>query len=726
MRHLIIKTLILGMALFISGSWLAKPAFALGPCQVQCTRYFPLTDTCGSYSGTTDCGSGCDGGCDAGDTCDQCGSTEPPPPGGGGGGGGGDGGPGYVSPGRVWGRIWYTDGANNYLTRFQGYPFGTAICDQAQPYLGLVTIAGVGDFRNNVCNEGGPYYMGEATGNLTITLPSVAGETISWVCSVGNDATCTDGPSGPGTTTHVYVANGGNVHVHFYVRSPKCTISGPAAVCATTNMSAPLPSYLYSATDLGGAGTSTLGIYGSPNYTNSWNTLVHRAGVPGSAVYQGPLAGALNQPAQFDSPGGYYVVCNAFGPNNAQGTGNPFSVGPPWNNYTYTDAGPTSRMAVTAYSALGGPTTVTVGQNASYPADGNGPIRVTWTAVAGATGYNVYRCNPTCSAAPTASNVAGTTWADPDTTLTCGVNYTYKVTPILATNPLACREASGQTGMGMCTVTEAWFSAGGGDVVAAGGGIQVTMPSTTDKFINPAPNGSTGIAIGNGMTGITASNVSAKSWIANIPSPMTNFLAKEENKFTYMKERLLSKVSSPYSYNAAQSISANIDQAMAAGKSTGGIAVMQTGGSISTLAAPENLGGRKGILIVNGDVTLRGTINLDNNSGFLMVMASGNMAVDPSVGAPSAADIRLAAYTPHLEGIFFTQGTFSTGHIPGGGASDRQLRVDGAVAAMTNVALQRNFIGLYPAEYFQYRPDLIKYLTVLDLRMKVVQELDNP
>lgn len=108
-----------------------------------------------------------------------------------------------------------------------------------------------------------------------------------------------------------------------------------------------------------------------------------------------------------------------------------------------------------------------------------------------------------------------------------------------------------------------------------------------------------------------------------------------------------------------------------------------------------NFGDRKVIVFVDGDLTINGPLTLNNGTGFLMIIASGNISVDPSVtGSPS------------IEGLFVADGNFSTGN---GGTNQFHLR--GSVATIygsINLAPGRDLADdSSPAELFEYAPDLM-------------------
>ena len=145
-----------------------------------------------------------------------------------------------------------------------------------------------------------------------------------------------------------------------------------------------------------------------------------------------------------------------------------------------------------------------------------------------------------------------------------------------------------------------------------------------------------------------------------------------------------------------------------------------------TLSGNIDVGSRKVIMLVDGNVTINGNVNLTDDQGFLAVIAGGNITVDAAVGEATYQSISPPGYAnPHLEGIFYAQGTFDTGTV-GGAGTDRQLRVDGTVIGMNGVSLRRNVSGVYPAEYFNFRPDLTVTLNQVGLRRKTTQEMVAP
>ncbi len=108
------------------------------------------------------------------------------------------------------------------------------------------------------------------------------------------------------------------------------------------------------------------------------------------------------------------------------------------------------------------------------------------------------------------------------------------------------------------------------------------------------------------------------------------------------------------------------------------------------------------LFVDNADVTLGGSIKpaTRGKSSFLLI-SEGGIIVDEAVGGPFNSGT-----TPDLEGVFYTNGGFETGHNTA--ANDSVLHIRGSVVA-ANFSLGRN-LGIgggetndsYPSEFFEY------------------------
>ncbi|MCX6704349.1 MAG: hypothetical protein NTZ07_02785 [Candidatus Woesebacteria bacterium] len=119
------------------------------------------------------------------------------------------------------------------------------------------------------------------------------------------------------------------------------------------------------------------------------------------------------------------------------------------------------------------------------------------------------------------------------------------------------------------------------------------------------------------------------------------------------------------------------------------------GGAYLTINSATSLGARKVVLIVKGaDVYLKGNIKLTKGSGFFLLVSTGNIIVDPSVGGGASAN---------LEGIYVADGQFRTG------AAATQLWVRGTIATYGGLSLERDLgaaNSTTPSEFFEFAPDL--------------------
>lgn len=123
--------------------------------------------------------------------------------------------------------------------------------------------------------------------------------------------------------------------------------------------------------------------------------------------------------------------------------------------------------------------------------------------------------------------------------------------------------------------------------------------------------------------------------------------------------------------------------------------VRYTGGSTLEIINGLDVGSNKIVLFVkNADLLIRGKINVTKGKGLFMVVADGNIIIDPSVGG-----------NPYdIEGIYFTNKEIRTGTT---GAIDRQLKMRGSFVAMDKILLERSLDNnsLKAAEYIEYGPD---------------------
>jgi hypothetical protein len=107
-----------------------------------------------------------------------------------------------------------------------------------------------------------------------------------------------------------------------------------------------------------------------------------------------------------------------------------------------------------------------------------------------------------------------------------------------------------------------------------------------------------------------------------------------------------------------------------------------------------DFGTRKVIVFIDGgNLNLEGSINVTDGQGFVGFFVEGNITVDPLVAN---------AVGPEIEGIYLSNGSFSTG------AGDSQLHLRGSVVSNGGgILLQRELTDntTTPAEIFEFAPD---------------------
>lgn len=270
------------------------------------------------------------------------------------------------------------------------------------------------------------------------------------------------------------------------------------------------------------------------------------------------------------------------------------------------------------------------------------------------------------------------------------------------------------------TVTNApsWWQVVSGDIISgntSGGTVQSTIPTTcilptcSPFLIKNNPAGFSGVAqsatSGSGAINTGTGTVSPANWRAT----GAGFLGLEGYNYTYFKRKIPDgcspQVLSGSSINAS---------AFNSGGATGGACgnyywYSYNSGTATTITGTVNLTNRKVIVFVEGsDLTLNSDINFNDGVGAFYLFASGDITIAPTVG-----DAAVSVPTPDIEGILFAGDQVI---IPTNGTSnDLQLHIRGAVVGLgnggTNDGIDPNrtlsINGLYPAEVFEFGPDLI-------------------
>jgi len=434
----------------------------------------------------------------------------------------------------------------------------------------------------------------------------------------------------------------------------------------------------------------------------------------------------------FDSTAG----ANVFGGIRTSGTSYPATI---TLNHDYI-------MRVRAFNACGGQS-ILVSQNftAVGPPTGSGiltgvdmggAIQANWTQTTDGTAFRIYRDSSLInSVGPLVKtyfdNICGT--------------HSYHVDAYDSTKPAGCQVRVGTPANLVCDPNNSsWFSAsGGGNLVAASGTMKSQVPSSVyNPFLTyPAEGAFPGLAIASAFQNITSANVNTQQWwFNNTPGwggAGGNVVAERENSYDGMHDRVWSRILP----NEIPISTTTLDQGTFNSANSGGVPLGTSGVKIihwwngTDDTGTLNIGtldlslGQKAVIFVQGNVNLNGPITwIPSNAGFLTIIAKGNIRVDPTIGTAGSTmdvDVRPWDVPASLMGIYYAGGTFTTPAI-GGGLKDKILKIDGTVVGMTGVSLQRNNVGRYPVEFFNFQPGFVEQLSQVGLRRKIVRELLNP
>ena len=211
-------------------------------------------------------------------------------------------------------------------------------------------------------------------------------------------------------------------------------------------------------------------------------------------------------------------------------------------------------------------------------------------------------------------------------------------------------------------VIPAWWQVKDGDVTANGDIISRVFQSTF-KFNTDGSGGFPGIPVYTGVLTVSPGTISSKLWNANTAT-------EEMRVFNYSYfDNLI-----PDDVISGQLYSDGYRWEMITGHYT---------------LPTTNFGATKNILFVNGNLTIDGNINLDDDVGFFLVIVKGTITINPTV--------------TQIKGIYETDAGFNTG------LGTTQLHVRGSVVSYGGISLQRNLTdnSTQPAELFEFAPDQI-------------------
>lgn len=243
-----------------------------------------------------------------------------------------------------------------------------------------------------------------------------------------------------------------------------------------------------------------------------------------------------------------------------------------------------------------------------------------------------------------------------------------------------------------------WFQVKDADIQSGGNLVskipaQCVLPDCDPKFDLDGTGGYPGVCAYGGTTANFGSGtVSSKGWLAN------SGYAGRRYDYAFFE-----KLTPDGAFQTPITESEVTGGDLISGFQSGGYIWRYRNGNL-TINGTTNLGIRKVILLVDGNLTINGRITLDDGTGFFATFVSGNIAVDPTVSHPNQ---------PAIEGVFMADGTISTGtRIT---SSDDRLYIRGMLAAWGGINLQRDLDptkasganNTSAAEFIEYAPDLV-------------------
>lgn len=265
------------------------------------------------------------------------------------------------------------------------------------------------------------------------------------------------------------------------------------------------------------------------------------------------------------------------------------------------------------------------------------------------------------------------------------------------------------TGANVSVASLAWFQTMGGNVVSKGGVTSLIPASAYNLNFIKDPAGlliysfASPPNLGSGFSGGALVNTSISS------KPLASFDLFYNTKLPSDVKSGLTTISSN-SINTSDLATCNLLR--------GYKVCYYDGTTLGDLTLNNDYvmadGDRVVLFVNNAKLIIKGKINpATQGKSSLLVISSGRVIaginygieVDPNIGSAFVDDV------PDLEGVFYTDGMFTTGHTASG--MDFNLHIRGSVVA-NNFLLNRNLgnLGaeknnLYPAEFFQYGPEQV-------------------
>jgi len=247
--------------------------------------------------------------------------------------------------------------------------------------------------------------------------------------------------------------------------------------------------------------------------------------------------------------------------------------------------------------------------------------------------------------------------------------------------------------------TTAWWQVEGGATAMQNIVSNIPSGSSSKNLDNAASNSTTGVIATNGTITKGSGGISIPKWkVENPPIPLSTTIW-DNNGFDVIKARILINVT-PDAIGSTVNSASDLTTGTAQPDGT----YYVTANSF-TISGDIDLVNKKVVMITEGNVNINKNVNLNDNNGFLMILAGENITVDPSVGTLGDP----SSHAVNLEGLFITNGIFDTGP----NTTNKTLRVEGVVAAGGGVSFGRTpSVTTYPGEYFKFRPDLVSLIPI--------------
>ncbi len=256
------------------------------------------------------------------------------------------------------------------------------------------------------------------------------------------------------------------------------------------------------------------------------------------------------------------------------------------------------------------------------------------------------------------------------------------------------------------TNTLPWWQVVGGDAVVSQGNLVSKLPNLNVcpgcVFIADNPQGHPGVPSAGGETDFGEGRISSKGWVVE-DSP---YRGTEPFSYEYFEKKIPIGVELKNPGNQFEQ--EDVDDC----EEFEGYCWFKYDGSdsgvdLTTSGRVIDAKKKKVVLFVkNSDFEIKSLLKVTRGLGGFYVIVEGDQDNGPAIRIDPLIGDNILDSNPDIEGIFFTERTFSTGTQGNGG--DNQLYIRGSVFAkkfQLQRDLARNFTT--PAEVFEFAPDLI-------------------